>query len=152
MAWSKATFTGQRRSGPFPGILVCLGVVPFGVDDPQVPVLGRALARAGFAALLYWSPAMRDFRLDPGNVEEIALAYRWLTEQPTVDPARSGLIGTCVGGAFRLDGGGQPAAYATAPPSSLPTPPYSSMWTFTPDIASATPPVKIGVSRGGSTR
>lgn len=53
--------------GPFPGVVVCLGVVPFGVDHPQVPILGKALARAGFAALLYWSPAMRDFRLDPAK-------------------------------------------------------------------------------------
>ena len=48
-------------AGPHPGLVVCLGVVPFGVDHPQVPVLGNALARAGFAALLYWSPALRDF-------------------------------------------------------------------------------------------
>ena len=64
--------------------------------------LGNALARSGFAALLYWSPAMRDFRLDPENVENIALAYHWFTEQPYVDAARSGLLGTCVGGAFAL--------------------------------------------------
>ena len=30
---------------PHPGIVVCLGVVPFGVDHPQVPRLGTALAR-----------------------------------------------------------------------------------------------------------
>ena len=42
--------------GPHPCIVVCLGVVPFGVEHPQVPRLGDALARAGFAALLYWSP------------------------------------------------------------------------------------------------
>ena len=80
---------------------------------------------------------MRDFRLDPGNVEEIALAYRWLTEQPTVDPARSGLIGTCVGGAFALMVAASPqlrdrAAFIFA------YAPYSSMWTFARDIASAT--------------
>lgn len=40
-------------SGPHPGIVVCLGVVPFGVNHPQVPILGKALARAGFVALLY---------------------------------------------------------------------------------------------------
>jgi hypothetical protein len=40
-------------AGPHPGMLVCLGVVPFGVDHPQVPRLGEALARSGFAALLY---------------------------------------------------------------------------------------------------
>jgi dipeptidyl aminopeptidase/acylaminoacyl peptidase len=91
-----------RARGPHPGIVVCLGVVPFGVDHPQVAALGKALARSGFVALLYWSPAMRDFRLDPEDVENIALAYRWFIEQPPVDPARSGLLGTCVGGAFAL--------------------------------------------------
>src|SRR5688572_30712491 len=60
--------------GPHPGVVVCLGVVPFEVDHPQVPILGKALARAGFAALLYWSPAMRDFRLEPEGIEDIALA------------------------------------------------------------------------------
>jgi len=126
-----------RACGPHPGIVVCLGVVPFGVDHPQVPRLGNALARAGFVALLYWSPAMRDFRLDPEDIENIALAYRWFIEQPSVDPARSGLLGTCVGGAFALMAAASPlirdrvgfiGAYA----------PYSSMWTFARDIASAT--------------
>jgi dienelactone hydrolase len=122
--------------GPHPGILVCLGVVPFEVDHPQVPVMGRALARAGFAALLYWSPAMRDFRLDPEDLENIPLAYRWLIEQPYVDPTRSGLLGTCVGGSFALMASAHPliqnhvaflSAYA----------PFSSMNTFVRDIASS---------------
>lgn len=122
--------------GPHPGILVCLGVVPFEVDHPQVPVLGRALARAGYAALLYWSPAMRDFRLDPEDLENIPLAYHWLIEQPFIDPARSGLLGTCVGGSFALMAAAHPlirdqvgflSAYA----------PFSSMSTFARDIASS---------------
>jgi dienelactone hydrolase len=123
--------------GAHPGIVVCLGVVPFGVDHPQVPVLGKALARAGFAALLYWSPAMRDLRLDPEDVDNIALAYHWLVGQPYVDAARSGLLGTCVGGSFALmaasrslvrDSVAFVSAYA----------PFSSMWTFARDIASGT--------------
>lgn len=123
--------------GPHPAILVCLGVVPFGVDHPQVPVLGNALARAGFVTLLYWSPAMRDFRLDPEDLDNIPLAYNWLVEQPFVDPARSGILGTCVGGSFALMAAANPlirdrvgfvSAYA----------PFSSMWTFARDIASAT--------------
>ncbi len=124
-------------AGPHPGIVVCLGVVPFGVDHPQVPVLGKALARAGFAALLFWSPAMRDFRLDADDIENIALAYDWFIQRPDVDPARSGLLGTCVGGSFALMAASVPlirervgfiGAYA----------PFSSMWTFAQDIASAT--------------
>jgi hypothetical protein len=123
--------------GPHPGLVVCLGVVPFGVDHPQVPLLGKALARAGFAALLYWSPAMRDLRLAPDDIENISLAYDWLIEQPYVDPGRSGLLGTCVGGSFALMAAATPrirdrvsfiSAYA----------PYSSLWTFAHDVASRT--------------
>jgi len=140
---SDAFWPGRGRlyrpaaGGPHPGIVVCLGVVPFGVEHPQVAILGAALARSGFAALLYWSPAMRDFRLDPQDIENIALAYHWFVEQPYVDPARSGLFGTCVGGSFALMAAASPlirdrvafvGAYA----------PYSSMWTFARDIASAT--------------
>ena len=123
--------------GPHPGVVVCLGIVPFGVDHPQVPMLGKALARAGFAVLLYWSPAMRDFRLDTEDIENISLAYRWLIEQPYIDPTKSGLIGTCVGGSFALMAAASPlirdhisfiGAYA----------PYSSLWSFARDVASGT--------------
>src|SRR5687767_2793401 len=121
--------------GKRPAIVVCLGVVPFGVDHPQVPRLGEALARSGFAALLYWSPAMRDFRLDPADVEDIASAYDALLDRADVDRTRSGLLGTCVGGAFALMAAASPRirdrvnfvfAYA----------PYGSMWTLARDIAS----------------
>lgn len=148
------TGTGQAEgeiyrppgNGPFPGIVVCLGVVPFGVDHPQVPILGRALARAGFAALLYWSPAMRDFRLDPEDVDNIALAYNWFIQQPFIDPARSGLLGTCVGGSFALmasasslvrDSVSFVSAYA----------PFSSMWVFAGDIASASRSIEIEITQ-----
>ena len=122
--------------GSHPGIVVCLGVVPFGVDHPQVPRLGEALARAGFAALLYWSPAMRDFRLDPEDIEDIASAYERLIEQPYVDAAHSGLMGTCVGGSFALMASASQrisdrvafvAAFA----------PYGSLLTLARDIASS---------------
>ncbi len=123
--------------GPHPGVLVCLGVVPFGVDHPQVPRLGEALARSGFAALLYWSPAMREYRLAPEDIGDIASAYDHLLRHPAVDPARGGLLGTCVGGAFALMAAADPrirdrvafvSAYAA----------YASMWTLTRDITSAT--------------
>ena len=115
--------------GPHPAMVVCLGVVPFGVEHPQVPVLGKALARAGFAGMMVWSPTMRDFRLEPEDVENIALAYDWLIRQPYIDAKRSGLLGTCVGGSFAIMAGATAlirdrvafvSGYA----------PYSSMWTF----------------------
>jgi len=129
--------------GPHPAVVVCLGVVPFGVDHPQVPRLGEALARSGFAALLYWSPAMRDFRLDPADVADIASAYDHLLARPDIAQGRSGLMGTCVGGAFALMAAADPrirdrvafvCAYA----------PYASMWTLARDIASASRPIDGG--------
>jgi dienelactone hydrolase len=123
--------------GPHPGLVVCLGVVPFGVDHPQVPRLGEALARAGFAALLYWSPVMRDLRLDPVDIGDIALAYDRLLEQPYVDAERSGLLGTCVGGAFALMAAAHPRIRERV---SVVTAfaPYASMWSLAVSIASAT--------------
>lgn len=118
-------------------MVVCLGVVPFGVNHPQIPRLGEALARSGFAALLYWSSAMRDFRLAPEDIEGIASAYDRLLQHPAVDPTRSGLIGTCVGGAFAVMAAASPrirdrvafvVVYAA----------YASMWTLARDITSAT--------------
>jgi fermentation-respiration switch protein FrsA (DUF1100 family) len=123
--------------GPHPGIVVCLGVVPFDVDHPQVPRLGEALARSGFAALLYWSPAMRDLRLDPDDVADLAGAYEWLIEQPYIDPSRSGLFGTCVGGAFALMAAAdQRIRHHLAFVGAFA--PYSSMWTLAEGIASST--------------
>ena len=130
--------------GPYPAVLICLGVVPFGVDHPQIPRLKAALARFGFVALIHWSPAMRDRRLVPEDIEDVAAAYDYLVRRPDVDPARSGLFGTCVGGSFALLAAAYPfirdrVAFVGA------FAPYSSMWTFARDIASRTR------SNGGSS-
>jgi dienelactone hydrolase len=135
--WAEGDLHRPPDGDHHPGLLVCLGVVPVGVDHPQVARLGEALARSGFAALLHWSPAMRDRRFDPEDVEDLALAFQWLIERPDVDPARSGFLGTCVGGAFGLMAAADArvrdrvafvAAYA----------PFASMRTLARDIASAT--------------
>ena len=123
--------------GPHPGILCVLGVVPAGVEHPLVTRLGEGLARAGFASLLHRSTTMRDLRLDPGDIPELADAYDRLIRQPYVDARRSGVLGVCVGASFALMAAASPGirdrvkfvfAYA----------PYSSMWTLAVDIASGT--------------
>jgi dienelactone hydrolase len=139
------THDGQIRAelyrppgpGPHPAIVLCLGVVPFGVDHPQIPRLKAALARFGFVALIHWSPAMRDRRLVPEDRESIAFAYDYLVRRPDVDPTRSGLYGTCVGGSFALLAAAHPSirdrvAFVGA------FAPYSSMWTLARDVASRT--------------
>ncbi len=123
--------------GPHPGVVATFGINPTGAIDPRVAQMGEALARAGFAALLYWSPAMRDLRLEPADISELVAAYETLIEQPSVDPGRSGFLGICIGGSFALMAAANPAirdrvrfvfVYA----------PYSSMRTFAVDIASGT--------------
>ncbi len=126
-----------RSAGRHPAMVLCLGVVPFGVDHPQIPRLSDALARSGFVALIHWSDAMRDRRLVPEDAADIASAYAALLERPDVDASRSGLFGTCVGGGFALLAAAHPlirdrltfvGAFA----------PFSSMWTLARDIASGT--------------
>jgi hypothetical protein len=80
---------------------------------------------------------MRDFRLDPEDIENIALAYQRLVEQPYIDPRASGLMGTCVGASFALMASASPrirervtfvAAFA----------PYGSLFSLARAIASST--------------
>jgi dienelactone hydrolase len=123
--------------GLHPAVVLCLGVVPFGVDHPQIPRLKAALARFGFVALIHWSDAMRDRRLVPEDRDNIAAAYDYLVRRSDVDPTRSGLYGTCVGGSFALLAAAHPSirdrvAFVGA------FAPYSSMWTLARDIASRT--------------
>jgi hypothetical protein len=79
---------------------------------------------------------MRDLRLEPDDIDNVALAYEWLITQPFVDSEKSGLLGTCVGGSFSLMAAANPrirekvsflAIYA----------PYSSMFTLLQDAASS---------------
>jgi hypothetical protein len=134
--WVEGDLYRPSTAGPHPGMVMCLGVIPIDVDHPQIPRLGEALARSGFAALLYWSPAMRDRRLDPSDIEDIASAYEHLIAQPDIDPKRSGLFGTCVGGAFVLMAAGDERIRERV--SFVGTfAPFSSMWTLAEDIASS---------------
>ena len=123
--------------GPHPGAVISFGVVPLGVEHPQVARFGTAMARAGFAVLLYWSPAMRDLRLDPADGADLASAYQTLIEQPFIDPTRSGFIGMCVGGACALMAAASPHICSSVTFVSAYAP-YYSMRTLVRDIASAT--------------
>lgn len=123
--------------GPHPAVLCVLGIVPAGVEHPLVTRLGDSLARAGFVALLHRSTTMRDLRLDPGDIPELASAYETLLREKFVDPSRSGLLGVCVGGSFALMAAASPSIRAKVA-FVFAYAPYSSMWTFAVDIASGT--------------
>jgi len=133
---SEADLYRPPSPGPHPGVVLSLGVVPADVAMPQVARIGEALARSGFAALLHWSPNMRDLRVDPGDIADLAAAYATLIEQPYVDASRSGFIGTCVGGSFALMAAASPSIRSSVSFVSAYAP-FSSMRSLAVDIASA---------------
>ena len=90
---------GKRRAG----LLVFLGANAAGRDDPDVVNFGQALARAGFAVMLSWSPTMGERNnVDPAEIDNLAWAFQHLRRQDFVDPARVGMAGFSVGGSFVL--------------------------------------------------
>ena len=120
--------------GPHPGVLLSLGVLPLGVVDPRTAAIASAFARAGFVALVYWSPATRELRLDPGDLPLLRAAYEVLLAQPCVDPGRSGLMGVCVGGSFALIAAGDPAIAKRIAFVAVHAP-FASLRTLATDIA-----------------
>ena len=90
---------GKRRAG----VVVFLGANAAGADDPDVVNLGRALARAGFAVMYYWSPTMGErAQVDAGEIPNVVAAFDHLRRQDFVDPDRVGLAGFSVGASFAL--------------------------------------------------
>lgn len=90
---------GKRRAG----VLIFLGANAAGADDPDVINLGQALARTGFAAMFYWSPAMGErAQIDAGEIGNLVAALERLREEEYVDPARIGIAGFSVGASFAL--------------------------------------------------
>ncbi len=122
--------------GPFPAVVLSLGVIPLDLDHPQLERLQNALARAGFAVLLHWSPAMREYRLEPSEITDLASAFEWLLDQPYVDPTRCGLIGTCVGGSFSILAATDQRIHDRIAFLAV-FAPYSSMRSLARDIASS---------------
>ncbi|MBI2872028.1 MAG: dienelactone hydrolase family protein [Chloroflexi bacterium] len=88
--------------GRHAAVLLFLGVAPAGPEDPRVVGLGEALARSGMVAMIYWSPAMLERRIDPEDIANLAHAFQYLRGRDYVDPARVGMGGFCVGGSFAL--------------------------------------------------
>ncbi len=90
---------GKRRAG----LVVFLGANAAGADDPDVINLGRALARAGFAVMYYWSPTMgQRAQVDANEILNVVAAFQRLRQQEFVDPERVGLAGFSVGASFAL--------------------------------------------------
>ena len=104
-----AILDGKRRAG----LVVFLGANAAGADDPDVVNLGKALARAGFAVMYYWSPTMGErAQVDAGEIPNVVAAFQHLRQQEFVDPNRVGLAGFSVGASFALVAAADPGIAA----------------------------------------
>ncbi|MXY60455.1 MAG: hypothetical protein F4Y96_08550 [Chloroflexi bacterium] len=88
---------------PRAAVVLSLGGGPTGLDDPRVVNLGNALARAGYVAMLHWSPNIGlHADVHPSEPQKLVRAFRYLAGQDYVDPERVGLGGFCIGASFAL--------------------------------------------------
>jgi len=89
--------------GKHAAVVLFLGANAAGRDDPDVVNLGNALARAGYAVMFHWSPAMAlQANIEPAETGNLVWAFQYLAEREYVDADRVGLGGFCVGASFAL--------------------------------------------------
>ena len=83
--------------GPYPAVLLFLGVNPAGRDDPRVVRLADGLARSGMVVLIPWSESMVEKRIEVEGVDNLVHAFQYLRDLEMVDPSGVGMGGFCVG-------------------------------------------------------
>lgn len=95
---------GEGRHG---AMIFYIGVGPEHQNQHVVRV-SRALARSGIVTMLPVSPALSEFRVTPGETEDVVAAFKYLSAQPYVDPARIGIFGISAGGSLAALGAADP--------------------------------------------
>jgi fermentation-respiration switch protein FrsA (DUF1100 family) len=88
---------GDRRLGPWPGLLLIHGLTPEGKRDPRVAWTADRLARAGFAVAVPDLPALRAQRLRPDDARIIGETVARLAAHPAVRRGPLSMIAVSVG-------------------------------------------------------
>ena len=88
---------------PRAAILIFLGANAAGREDKDVVNLGHAISRAGFVAMIHWSETMgQRANVDPGELENLVRAFKYLAGQDYVRADKAGMAGFSVGGSFAM--------------------------------------------------
>lgn len=88
----------ERKSGlsgscPAAALVVVPGVTVQGKDDPRLATLAATLARVGFAVLVPEIEGLRELRIRPADVREIADAFACVVSRPELAPqGRAGMF------------------------------------------------------------
>lgn len=88
---------GDRRLGPWPGLLLIHGLTAEGKRDPRVAWTADRLARAGFAVAVPDLPALRAQRLRPGDARIIGETIARTAAHPAVRRGPLSMIAVSVG-------------------------------------------------------
>lgn len=110
--WMPAYFVRPERSGKAPGILLIHEI--FGMT-PEIRAVADRMAERGYAVLVpdlyHRSPlkviciarTMSALRRGQGDAfGDLETARKWLAERPSVDQAKLGVMGFCMGGGFAI--------------------------------------------------
>ena len=88
---------------PRAAVLLSVGAAQKGLDDPAITDFGYALSRAGFVAMLHWSPPLgRDADVQREDPAKLVRAFEYLVARDYVDSERAGIGGFSVGGSFAI--------------------------------------------------
>lgn len=74
------------------GVVLVPGAAEKGKDDPRLTAFATTLARVRFAVLVPDLAGLRELKVGPENVREIADAYAWLASRPDLTPGGRGGI------------------------------------------------------------
>ena len=92
-----------RSGGKHGAVLLFMGIVAEGRDDPRVVGLSNGLARAGVVVMVVpGSETTIACRIDPEEPESLVAAFQYLRSQEFVDPRRVGMGGFCVGASVTM--------------------------------------------------
>ena len=74
-------------------MIIYLGVLPAGREDPRLVRLGDGFARIGIVTLIPESPNLKAGKISEEEIEELIAAFDLLSELEYVDPQRIGVAG-----------------------------------------------------------
>ena len=83
-------------------MIIYLGVLPAGRQDPRLVRLGDGFARIGIVTLIPESPSLKAGKISEEEIEEIIAAFDLLSELDYVDPDRVGVAGFCIGASMAM--------------------------------------------------
>ncbi|HEY9857313.1 MAG TPA: hypothetical protein V6D05_16325 [Stenomitos sp.] len=83
----------RLEAAPQAGIVLVAGAAEKGKDDPRLVALAYTLARVRFAVLVPDLKDMRELKVRPSDIQEVADAFSYLADQPELSPGGRAGIG-----------------------------------------------------------